>query len=214
MIDHKLPKPANGDVPSSWLPPQRTGKRRMLWEIGGSMQCSVLGTCLGEDDLLGAIRKCGLSLQGAVTSYDIHAHCVKMATSSNVLSKALHKLLDKRYEGAVRLVSRADTEAEILALWEKLRELGPGRRRLLGDRLAHARRAGGDQAGVRRGAHALAPAWLRRARDGHPDRRDAASRHRDRGASAPCRGGPQRGAGRTRCGAYRIAGARRRSEHG
>ena len=96
----------------------------MLWEIGNSMQCSVLGTCLGEDDLLGAIRKCGLSLQGSVTSYDIHAHCVKMATSSNVLSKALHKLLDKRYEGAVRLVSRADTEAEILALWEKMRDSG------------------------------------------------------------------------------------------
>jgi hypothetical protein len=124
MIDHKLPKPANSDLPSAWLPPQRTGKRRMLWEIGNSMQCSVLGTCLGEDDLLGAIRKCGLSLQGSVTSYDIHAHCVKMATSSNVLSKALHKLLDKRYEGAVRLVSRADTEAEILALWEKLRDSG------------------------------------------------------------------------------------------
>jgi hypothetical protein len=124
MIDHKLPKPANGDVPSSWLPAQRTGKRRMLWEIANSMQCSVLGTCLGEDDLLGAIRRCGLSLQGSVTSYDIHAHCVKMATSSNALSKALHKLLDKRYEGAVRLVSRADTEAQILALWEKLRDSG------------------------------------------------------------------------------------------
>ena len=125
MIDHNLPKPPNGDIPASaWLPAQRTGKRRVLWEIGGSMQCSVLGTCLGEDDLLGAIRKCGLSLQGPATSYEIHAHCVKMATSANALSKALHKLLDKRYEGAVRLVSRADTEEQTLALWEKLRDSG------------------------------------------------------------------------------------------
>src|SRR5262249_8414417 len=100
MIDHKLPKPLNNDVAASeWLPPPRTGKRRMLWEVGNSMQCSVLGTCLGEDDLLGAIRKCGLSLPGPVTSYDIHAQCVRMATSPNALSKALHKLLDKRYEG-------------------------------------------------------------------------------------------------------------------
>jgi hypothetical protein len=125
MIDHKLPKPPNSDMPSSaWLPPQRTGKRRMLWEIGGSMQCSVLGTCLGEDDLLGAIRKCGLSLQGQVTSYEIHAHCVKMATAANAVSKALHKLLDKRYEGAVRLISRADTDEQVLAAWEKLRGSG------------------------------------------------------------------------------------------
>jgi hypothetical protein len=47
-----------------------------------------------------------------------------MATSANILSKALQKLLDKRYEGAVRLVSRAVTEDEILALWEKLRDAG------------------------------------------------------------------------------------------
>jgi hypothetical protein len=125
MTDQKLPKPANSDAASSvWLPPQRAGKRRMLWEISNSMQCSVLGTCLGEDDLLGAIRKCGLALQGAPTSYEIHAHCVKMATSANALSKALHKLLDKRYEGAVRLISRAATEAEILSVWEKLRDSG------------------------------------------------------------------------------------------
>jgi hypothetical protein len=125
MIDHKLPKPPHTDAPSSaWLPAQRAGKRRMLWEIGGSMQCSVLGTCLSEDDLLGALRKCGLSLPPSATSYDIHAHCVKMATSANALSKALHKLLDKRYEGGVRLVSRAETAEQMLALWAKLRDTG------------------------------------------------------------------------------------------
>jgi hypothetical protein len=125
MIDHKLPKPPHSDAPSSaWLPAQRAGKRRMLWEIGGSMQCSVLGTCLSEDDLLSALRKCGLSLPPRATSYDIHAHCVKMATSANALSKALHKLLDKRYEGGVRLVSRAETAEQMLALWEKLRDSG------------------------------------------------------------------------------------------
>jgi hypothetical protein len=47
-----------------------------------------------------------------------------MATSANALSKALHKLLDKRYEGGVRLVSRAETVEQMLALWEKLRDSG------------------------------------------------------------------------------------------
>jgi hypothetical protein len=88
------------------------------------MQCSVLGTCLSEEDLLGAIRKGKASIHGWATSYDIHAHCVKMATSDNATSRALHKLLDKRYEGAVRLASRAETKEEILALWERLRDAG------------------------------------------------------------------------------------------
>ena len=137
-----------------------------------------------------------------------------MATSGNVLSKALHKLLDKRYEGAVRLVSRADTEAEIFALWEKLRELGQVGagywaiashthvapeviKQVFGEvhMLSHL-----HGCGVREMATQIA----------EMQRRDC----RDRGAPAPGRGGPQRGAGRTRCGAYRIAGACRRSEHG
>jgi len=126
MIERKLPNPINSDdtASSAWLPPQRAGKRRMLWEIGGSMQCSVLGTCLSEEDLLGAIRKGKASIHGWATSYDIHAHCVKMATSDNATSRALHKLLDKRYEGAVRLASRTETKEEILALWERLRDAG------------------------------------------------------------------------------------------
>jgi hypothetical protein len=125
MIDRKLPNPIDSDdAASAWLPPQRAGRRRMLWEIGGSMQCSVLGTCLSEEDLLGAIRKGKASIHGWATSYDIHAHCVKMATSDNAISRALHKLLDKRYEGAVRLASRAETKAQILALWERLRDTG------------------------------------------------------------------------------------------
>ena len=47
-----------------------------------------------------------------------------MATSDNAISRALHKLLDKRYEGAVRLAARAETKAQILALWERLRDSG------------------------------------------------------------------------------------------
>ena len=81
-------------------------------------------TCLSEEDLLGAIRKSKASIHAWATSYDIHAHCVKMATSDNAISRALHKLLDKRYEGAVRLASRAETQEQIAALWEKLRDSG------------------------------------------------------------------------------------------
>lgn len=122
----KLPgKPQREAAPESeWTPPERAGRRLMLWEIGGSMQCSVLGTCLSEDDLLGAIRKSGASLEADYTSYDLHAHCVKMATTANALSKTLHKLLDKRYAGALRLIARAETAREIADQWIRLRDSG------------------------------------------------------------------------------------------
>jgi hypothetical protein len=96
----------------------------MLWTIGGSMQCSILGTCLSEDDLLGAMRKCHPAMQPGASGYDIHAHCVRMATSDTALARTLHKLLDRRYAGALRLIARAETEAELRALWARLRDSG------------------------------------------------------------------------------------------
>jgi hypothetical protein len=123
-IDVKLPTPTAVDDSAAvaWVPPERAGRRRMLWAIGGSMQCSILGTCLSEDDLLGAMRKCHPAMQPGASGYDIHAHCVRMATSDTALARTLHKLLDRRYEGALRLIARAETEAQLKALWARLRD--------------------------------------------------------------------------------------------
>ena len=130
------------------------------------------------------------------TSYDIHAHCVKMATSDNAISRALHKLLDKRYEGAVRLASRAETKAQILALWERLRDtgqIGAGYWAIM----SHTHVPPEVMTQVFGEVHMLSHLHGRGAREMATQARgDGAPHGRHRGAPASRRDGPQRGARR------------------
>ena len=105
--------------------PARAASRRLaLWEIEGGMQCSIIGTCLSDHDLIAVIGKHKLRVERGAQSYDIHSYCVRAAGESSPFSRALTKLLDHRFAGAVRQMGRASTEEEMRALWERLRDNG------------------------------------------------------------------------------------------
>lgn len=105
--------------------PTRAASRRLaLWEIDGGMQCSIIGTCLGDNDLIAVIRKSKLQVARDAKSYDIHSYCVHAASKSSPFSRALTKLLDRRFAGAIRLIDKADTESEMRAAWERMRDSG------------------------------------------------------------------------------------------
>jgi Uncharacterized protein conserved in bacteria (DUF2325) len=110
--------------PASERLPTALPKRLALWEIEGSLQCSIIGTCLGDQDLLAAIRKHHLQVDENAQSYDIHSYSVRAASQDCALARTLNKLLERRFAGAVRLVARATAPDEIQSVWERLRDSG------------------------------------------------------------------------------------------
>jgi hypothetical protein len=113
-------RPANPQK-SAQLPRSR---RLGLWQIDGGPQCSVVGTCLSDQDLRAAIRKHQLSVDVNASSYDVHSYCVHVAQTDCPLSRTLTKALNRRYAGAMNLVCKAPSDAEVLSLWERLRDCG------------------------------------------------------------------------------------------
>lgn len=112
---------------ASGLVPLRSNcarKRLHLWELGGGAHCSVIGTCLSEADLVDAMTRTVGRPAPSTPSYEIHAFCVQAAGEDKPLARTLHKMLDKRHEGALRLVAKATTGAELDALWQRLRDEG------------------------------------------------------------------------------------------
>ena len=105
-------------------PPTPVPQRVAMWQLEGSLQCSVIGTCLSEQDLLTAIRKHRLQLERDACSYDIHSYCVRAAHRDCPLARSLNKLLERKYAGAIRLMGRATTAVEMQSLWERLRDGG------------------------------------------------------------------------------------------
>lgn len=105
-------------------PVENIPRRLMLWEIEGTLQCSIIGTCLGDLDLLAAIRKHGTKIDARAQSYDVHTYCVHAAHQDCALARALNKLLERKFAGAIRLMGRAKTPHEMQLVWERLRDSG------------------------------------------------------------------------------------------
>ena len=88
------------------------------------MQCSIIGTCLSDQDLISMIRKHKLQVARDAQSYDIHSYCVRAAGQRSPFSRALTKLLDGRFAGVIRMLGRAASDEEVWSLWERLRDNG------------------------------------------------------------------------------------------
>ena len=73
--------------PASERLPTDFPKWLALWEIEGSLQCSIIGTCLSDQDLVAAIRKHRLQIDENAQSYDIHSYCVRAANQDCALAR-------------------------------------------------------------------------------------------------------------------------------
>lgn len=104
-----------------------TPKRRRLkpWQMRGNVHCSVVGTCLSEGDLEAILARCGLQREAAMRNYDLHGYFAKAIGTDCSVARAVHKLLDHRFEGIVRIFGRIEGGAEIAAMWD--REVAAGR---------------------------------------------------------------------------------------
>jgi hypothetical protein len=109
--NESTPENTNVEAPKS-------RRRQKLWELRGSLHCSILGTCLSHDDLLRLASKCNIKLPSDIRPYDLHAYFVEEAGKAAPLSRATHKLLDRRYHGILRKVATCKTPEELVTLWE------------------------------------------------------------------------------------------------
>jgi Uncharacterized protein conserved in bacteria (DUF2325) len=117
-----LLSPVGGSTPPQAA--RRRQRRRTLWQLDGTLQCSIIGTCLSDADLLAAIRRSGLRIAPNVASHDLHTQCVTAAHRDCPLARSLNKTLERRFAGAVRMMGRAETPDTMQAVWQQLRDSG------------------------------------------------------------------------------------------
>lgn len=106
------------------LPSQSASKRLRLWEFTDNAHCPVIGTCLNHTDLLTLAKRLKLKLAPDIKDYDLHGFFVSASTMDSPEARAIHKLLDKRHEGALRKFSRLNSRDEQFALWEEMKDGG------------------------------------------------------------------------------------------
>ena len=110
--------PANSP-PERLVPP----RRRRIWDLGESLHCSIVGTCLSTDELRKLLRKlCPGSSD--VSDHALHGIGVGLAGRQDRAAKLLNKTLDDRHRVAIRRFDAAADPAALRTLWRQAIEAG------------------------------------------------------------------------------------------
>ena len=101
------------------------GKRRSkIWELSGSLHCSIVGTCLTPAELRRVFVRLGDADASTASDHTLHGRGVRAASRRDEGGKLLHKTLDKRHEAAIRRFGKAATSAALRALWAQALDQG------------------------------------------------------------------------------------------
>jgi hypothetical protein len=103
--------------------PRDAGRLR-LWEFTDNAHCPVVGTCLSHNDLTRIARSLRIVFDREAQDYDVHGHFVRAATMDTPEARAMTKVLDERFAGALRLVKREGCTDRLRALWLSMKEQG------------------------------------------------------------------------------------------
>ena len=93
-------------------------QRRKIWELV-DFQCPVIGTCLSMGELRKLARKFKLDVAADGSDFEIHSYVVYKCRTKNVLSQQVQKLLNKKFQRAIRRFARVMDTEQLEALWEE-----------------------------------------------------------------------------------------------
>ncbi|WNC94102.1 DUF2325 domain-containing protein [Paraburkholderia sp. FT54] len=101
-----------------------TKRRARLAELDSHLHCSIIGTCLSTHELRRLVPKfTGLDRRDA-SDLEIHHSAVELAIEGGAAARALHKLLDEHYAGAIRRFDKAADDVDLLRLWDEALKSG------------------------------------------------------------------------------------------
>ncbi|KXU82269.1 peptidase [Paraburkholderia monticola] len=98
--------------------PANVRRRARLSELDSHLHCSIIGTCLSTHELRKLVPKFADLDRRDASDLEIHHTAVELAIAGGPGAKALHKLLDERYAGAIRRFTQAADDVELLSLWD------------------------------------------------------------------------------------------------
>ncbi|SMG56159.1 DUF2325 domain-containing protein [Paraburkholderia susongensis] len=94
-------------------------RRARLSELDSHLHCSIIGTCLSTHELRKLVPRFTNLDRRDASDLEIHHTAVELAIEGGAGAKALRKLLDERYAGAIRRFEKATDDFDLLKLWDE-----------------------------------------------------------------------------------------------
>ncbi len=93
-------------------------RRTRIWELGGSLHCSIIGTCLSTAELRHVLVQLKVNGMQAADEHDLHSFGVGLASKRELGAKLLQKALDRRHERAIKAFAAAKDTETLRSLWK------------------------------------------------------------------------------------------------
>lgn len=99
--------------------PSASRGRRKLWQLSPVYHCSLLGVCLGLDEMRRVASRLGLCTSARASDYEIHHQLVHLAGIVGRESRRLDRYLEEKFARALRAFRAHRDEAALRKGWEQ-----------------------------------------------------------------------------------------------
>src|SRR5262249_7845926 len=106
------------DVPPGDFVTPSARRRTSIWDMHGSVHCSIIGTCLSSAELRRLMMKLGVHSAETADDRDLQKQGVTLAGRPQGGGKLIQKALDRRHEAAIKQFAKAKDEAALRGLWD------------------------------------------------------------------------------------------------
>ncbi|MEM7407715.1 MAG: DUF2325 domain-containing protein [Pseudomonadota bacterium] len=93
-------------------------KRLRIWELDHKFHCSIVGTCINNNELRQLSRRLRGGRDASQTEYALHGAFVSLAGAGGAGARMLQKLLDKKYAGAISRFRALNDAKERECAWQ------------------------------------------------------------------------------------------------
>jgi hypothetical protein len=91
--------------------------RRKIWELSGTLHCSVVGTCLSAAEIRQLLIRLKSVDAETASDHDLHGQGVLLARQRDIGGKLLNKALDRRHHLAINQFAKERSADALRGLW-------------------------------------------------------------------------------------------------
>ncbi|MEW6593629.1 MAG: DUF2325 domain-containing protein [Thermodesulfobacteriota bacterium] len=91
---------------------------KKIWHIDNQYHCSIIGTCLTDQELQRLVPKTRVAIPAPGSDYELHSAFVALAGENSRESLVLHKFLDQKYRLALSRFAKAKDDPALETLWK------------------------------------------------------------------------------------------------
>ena len=102
--------------------PATSRGRRKLWQIPPAYHCSLLGVCLGLDEMRRLAARLGLCTSAQVSDYELHHELVHLAEAADHRGRRLDRYLEEKFAPVIRAFRDHRDEPALRSGWERALE--------------------------------------------------------------------------------------------